>query len=62
MAGLDKLDLMIKNGSVVLKNEVRVLDIGIKAGRIVQLGEELDGRTCGSAGGCIRADCHGGHD
>lgn len=42
MAGTDKLDLIIKNGSVVLKNEVRVLDIGIKAGRIVQLGGALE--------------------
>lgn len=43
MGGQDKLDLIIKNGTVVLKDEVRVLDIGIKAGKIVQLGEELDG-------------------
>ncbi|MDQ0114720.1 allantoinase [Paenibacillus harenae] len=37
-----KLDLIIKNGTVVLKDEVRVLDIGILEGRIVQLGEQLD--------------------
>ena len=43
MNGQDKLDLIIKNGTVVLKDEVRVLDIGIKAGKIVQLGEELYG-------------------
>ncbi|CAM4356256.1 allantoinase [Paenibacillus alkaliterrae] len=41
MGGGEKLDLIIKKGSVVLKDEVRVLDIGIKAGRIVQLGESL---------------------
>ncbi|WP_141505588.1 allantoinase [Paenibacillus luteus] len=43
MAEQDKLDLLIKNGSVVLRNEVRVLDIGVKAGKIVQLGEALNG-------------------
>jgi len=42
MVGRDKLDMIIKNGRVVLRNEVRVLDIGIKAGKIVQLGEELE--------------------
>lgn len=42
MGGRGKLDLIIKNGSVVLRDEVRVLDIGIKAGKIVQLGEELN--------------------
>jgi allantoinase len=43
MGGRDELDVIIKNGTVVLKNEVRVLDIGIKAGKIVQLGEGLGG-------------------
>jgi len=38
-----ELDVIIKNGSVVFQNEVRVLDIGIKSGRIVWLGESLDG-------------------
>jgi allantoinase len=47
MVGRDKLDIIIKNGTVVLKNEVRVLDIGIKAGKIVQLGERLDGEQAG---------------
>jgi allantoinase len=37
-----KLDLVIKNGTVVLKDEVRVLDIGIREGRIVQLGKLPD--------------------
>lgn len=42
MVGREKLDVLIKNGSVVLKDEVRMLGIGIKAGRIVVLGENLD--------------------
>ncbi|WP_138754983.1 allantoinase AllB [Paenibacillus sinopodophylli] len=42
MSTIAKLDLVIKNGSVVLRDEVKLLDIGIKEGRIVQLGEALD--------------------
>ncbi|MBD2871319.1 allantoinase [Paenibacillus arenilitoris] len=38
-----KPELIIRNGSVVLKEEVARLDIGIKGGKIVQLGEELFG-------------------
>jgi allantoinase len=37
-----KLDLLIKNSSVVLKDEVRILDIGVKDGLIVQLGHGID--------------------
>jgi len=36
------LDLIIKGGAVVLKHEVRRLDIAVRDGRIVQLGEALD--------------------
>ncbi|CAM4516771.1 allantoinase [Paenibacillus endophyticus] len=43
MTGNEKLDLIIKNGSIVLKDEVRMLDIGIKNGKIIQLGEGLNG-------------------
>lgn len=42
MAEHNELDLIIKNGTVVLRDEVRMLDIGMKAGKIVQLGEELN--------------------
>lgn len=42
MSGHRKLDLVIKNGTVVLKDEVRILDIGIREGRIVLLGELPD--------------------
>ncbi|WP_020617831.1 allantoinase AllB [Paenibacillus daejeonensis] len=37
------VDLIIKNGTVVLKDDVRRLDIAIHEGKIVQLGEKLGG-------------------
>lgn len=42
MADQGKLDVIIRNGSVVLKDEVRILDIGIKAGKIVQIEKSLN--------------------
>ncbi|WP_424769257.1 allantoinase [Paenibacillus sp. sgz302251] len=42
MSGRDRLDLIIQNGSVVLRDEVRTLDIGIKEGKIAQLGQRLN--------------------
>lgn len=38
-------DLLIKNGSVVLRDEVTKLDLAIKEGRIVALGEAIDGEA-----------------
>ncbi|MCA0756532.1 allantoinase AllB [Paenibacillus sp. N4] len=43
MGAADRLDLIIQKGSVVLKDEVRILDIGVRDGRIVQLGDSLRG-------------------
>ena len=37
----ERLDVIIRNGSVVLRDEVRLLDIGIKNGKISQLGERI---------------------
>ncbi len=39
---MEQLDLLIKGGSVVWKDEVAVMDIGIRDGRIVQLGRSLE--------------------
>ncbi|WP_028612797.1 allantoinase [Paenibacillus harenae] len=52
MGGHRKLDLIIQNGDVVLKDRVAALDIGILAGKIVQLGEGLD---AGSAAAVVDA-------
>ena len=37
----EKLDLIIRGGSVVFRDEVRKLDIGVKNGKIVQFGERI---------------------
>ncbi|OPH54639.1 allantoinase [Paenibacillus ferrarius] len=34
-------DLIIRGGSIVLRDEVRMLDIGVKSGKIVALGEQI---------------------
>lgn len=38
----EKLDLVIKHGHVVLRDEVRILDIGVKAGKIVELAVNIE--------------------
>ncbi|MFT8312051.1 MAG: allantoinase [Sporolactobacillus sp.] len=38
-------DLLIRNGNVVLSNEVKRLDIGINSGKITALGQVLDGEA-----------------
>ncbi|MFS0723559.1 allantoinase AllB [Paenibacillus sp. 1P07SE] len=43
MEAATKVDLLIKNGAVVLKDEVRRLDIAVHDGRIVRLGEDWGG-------------------
>lgn len=37
----EPLDLIIRDGSVVLSNDIRQMDIGISNGRIVQLAKGL---------------------
>jgi allantoinase len=39
---MSAFDLVIKRGNVVLRDEIRLLDIGIRAGRIVALAESID--------------------
>src|SRR5207245_1078512 len=41
-----QLDLLIKQGNVVLSNEVRLMDIGVRAGQIVQLAESIESENC----------------
>ncbi|QGQ97140.1 allantoinase [Paenibacillus psychroresistens] len=41
-----KLDLVIRQGFVVLKDEVRLLDIGVSEGKIVSLAESIECEDC----------------
>jgi len=34
-------DLIIKNGTVILENEARVVDIAVKDGKIAAIGQDL---------------------
>ena len=34
-------DLIIKNGTVILENEARVVDIAVKGGKIAAIGQDL---------------------
>ncbi|MBH0213510.1 allantoinase, partial [Listeria monocytogenes] len=34
-------DLIIKNGTVILENEARVIDIAVQGGKIAAIGENL---------------------
>lgn len=34
-------DLIIKNGTVILENEARIVDIAVHAGKIAAIGENL---------------------
>lgn len=37
-------DLIIKNGTVILENEARVIDIAVQGGKIAAIGENLGKR------------------
>lgn len=37
-------DLIIKNGTVILENEARVVDIAVKGGKIAAIGQDLSVR------------------
>ncbi|MGG4408003.1 amidohydrolase family protein [Niallia taxi] len=45
-------DVVIKNGNVVLENVVKMVDIGIKSGKIVEIAKEID---CNNAAELIDA-------
>jgi len=34
-------DLIIKNGTVILENEARVVDVAVKGGKIAAIGQDL---------------------
>lgn len=38
-------DLIIKNGTVILENEARIVDIAVHAGKIAAIGENLGGEA-----------------
>jgi len=48
MGDYKRLDLVIKGGTVVLSDEVRLLDIGLKDGKIAQLSERIDAAASGA--------------
>lgn len=52
-------DLIIKNGTVILENEARVVDIAVKGGKIAAIGQDL-GDARGSYG-CVWSGGFAGH-
>ncbi len=52
-------DLIIKNGTVILENEARVVDIAVKGGKIAAIGQE-SGR-CKRSYGCVWSGGFAGH-
>lgn len=51
-------DLIIKNGTVILENEARVVDIAVKDGKIAAIGRS--GR-CKRRYGCVWSGGFAGH-
>lgn len=51
-------DLIIKNGTVILENEARVIDIAVQGGKIAAIGENLGKRK---RAGCDGIDRFAGH-
>lgn len=47
-------DLIIKNGTVILENEARVVDIAVKGGKIAAIGQDLgDAKEVMDASGLV---------
>lgn len=47
-------DLIIKNGTVILENEARVVDIAVKDGKIAAIGQDLgDAKDVMDASGLV---------
>ena len=51
-------DLIIKNGTVILENEARVVDIAVKGGKIAAIGQDLG---CKRSYGCVWSGGFAGH-
>ena len=47
-------DLIIKNGTVILENEARVVDVAVKGGKIAAIGQDLgDAKEVMDASGLV---------
>ncbi len=51
-------DLIIKNGTVILENEARVVDIAVKDGKIAAIGQDLGHKR---RYGCVWSGGFAGH-
>ena len=59
-------DLIIKNGTVILENEARVVDVAVKGGKIAAIGQDLgDAKEVMDASGLVvspgMVDAHTSH-
>ncbi len=52
-------DLIIKNGTVILENEARVIDIAVRGGKIAAIGENRGSEKCAGCDGIDRFAGHG---